>query len=309
MEKTTHHITEYRENQDINFEGITSFKVQNHGESTVDINTVPVYPGQTLKVVEEDGTYCDFNLKAVFTEATKLPKFRAIYKQLDTEAGQEDNKPELVYTATLYNYEVGDIVEFSHNMAGHTILTRSFDGGLTFLPENDIDLGFVPANEIVRYDRGGYLTTTAIQFRNNDLEVNSEVFMVNQPDLEPLIIETAFLRYPGPYIDFETDYPNLEFTPNRNARLKVLFLDYFGGSVEVASSINVIGGVGNSILMESTDYSKFGVRFQDMVSGQLIDIDFWSFTIRDSITGEIIEGSEYDGRPANKIVEYNNNPE
>lgn len=180
MERTTHHITEYRDNQDIDFENITSFKILNHGESTVDINTIPVYPGQMLKIVEEDSTFCSFNLKAVFTESGKLPKFKAIYKQLDgDDSSAIDNlHPNLVYAATLYNYEQGDIVDFSQNIAGHTILTLSFDGGVTFLPENDIDLGFVDANVITTYNLGGSLDTNAIQFRNDDLQVNSEIFVV-----------------------------------------------------------------------------------------------------------------------------------
>jgi hypothetical protein len=179
MEKTTLHITEYRGNQDIDFIDITSFKIQNHGESTVDINTIPVYPGQVLKLVEEDGTRCDLNLKALFSEAGKMPKFKVIYKQLDSESDLvENNNPALVYAATLYSHEQGDIVSFSQNIAGHTYLTRSFDGGLTFLPENDIDLGYVEANTITIYDRGGYLETNAIQFRNDDLGVNSEIFVL-----------------------------------------------------------------------------------------------------------------------------------
>lgn len=179
MEKTTLHINEYRGNQDIDFIDITSFKIQNHGETVVDVNTIPVYPGQILKMVEEDGTRCDFNLKALYAEDGKMPKFKAIYKQLDSENTLlENNNPELVYAATLYGYEEGDILSFSQNIPGHTTLTRSFDGGLTFPHEYDVDLGYVDANTIVTYDRGGYLTTNAIQFRNNDLEVNSEIFMV-----------------------------------------------------------------------------------------------------------------------------------
>lgn len=193
MEKTTSHITEYRDNQDIDFNGITSFKVQNHGESTVDINTIPVYPGQTTTFVEQDGTFCDFNLKSVFTEAGKLPKFKAIYKQLVTEAGENDNLPPVQdYTVTLYNYEKGDIVEFSQNMAGHTILTRSFDGGITFDPTNDIDLGYIPANQVIKYDRGGLLDTEALQFRNVDLAVNSEIFVVIDIVIDPWVITALY---------------------------------------------------------------------------------------------------------------------
>lgn len=181
MDKSTLHINEYRGNQDIDFIDITSFKVLNHGEAIVDVNTLSVYPGETLKIIEEDGTRCDFNLKAVFTEAGKLPKFKVIYKQLDSEGElKTDKNTPLTYIATLYNFEKADIVEFSHNIAGHTTLTRSFDGGVTFLPENDIDLGFVEANVITRYDRGGSFNTNAIQFRNNDLEVNSEVFIIDE---------------------------------------------------------------------------------------------------------------------------------
>ena len=186
MEKTTNHITEYRDNQDINFTGITSFKVQNHGESTVDINTIPVYPGQTTIFVEQDGTFCDFNLKSVFTEEGKLPKFKAIYKQLASEAGSTDNlHPVLDYTVTLYNYDKADIVEFSQNISGHTVLTRSFDDGITFDAANDIDLGHVEANQVIKYDRGGSLDTTAIQFRNEDLAVNSEIFVVTGIVVDP----------------------------------------------------------------------------------------------------------------------------
>ncbi|PKB18377.1 hypothetical protein [Flavobacterium sp. 5] len=182
MDKSTLHITEYRGNQDIDFFDITSFKVLNHGEAIVDVNTIPVYPGQTFKIIEQDGTRCDFNMKAVFTESGKIPKFKVIYKQLDSEGELKiDNlNTPFTYAATLYNFEKADIVEFSHNIAGHTTLTRSFDGGLTFLPENDIDLGFVEANIITKYDRGGSLDTNAIQFRNNDLEVNSEVFIIDE---------------------------------------------------------------------------------------------------------------------------------
>jgi hypothetical protein len=189
MEKTTSHITEYRDNQDIDFNGITSFKVQNHGESTVDINTIPVYPGQTITFVEQDGTFCDFKLKSVFTEEGKLPKFKAIYKQLASEAGSADNlHPVQNYTVTLYNYDKADIVDFSQNISGHTVLTRSFDDGLTFDPSNDIDLGYVPANQVIKYDRGGSLGTTAIQFRNEDLTVNSEIFMVTDIVIDPWVI-------------------------------------------------------------------------------------------------------------------------
>lgn len=178
MEKTTIHITEYRSNQDLNFEGVTSFKILNTGESIVDINTIPVYPGKTLKIVEEDSTFCNFNFKAIFSETAKLPKCKVIYKQLDTESATQNLIPEITYGATLYSYEKGDIVEFSHNKEGRTTLKRSSDGGLNFPAENDIDLGFVAANVVVKYDRGGLLTTNAIQFRNEDLEVNSEVFAV-----------------------------------------------------------------------------------------------------------------------------------
>ena len=180
MEKTTLHITEYRGNQDIDFIDITSFKVQNNGESIVDINTIPVYPGKTIKIVEEDGTRCDFKLKAVFTEDGKMPKMTAIYKQLDSEGElQKDNLHlPLNYTVTLYNYDKADIVEFSQNISGHTVLTRSFNYGFSFYAANDIDLGYVPANQIIKYDRGGSLDTTAIQFRNVDLAVNSEIFVV-----------------------------------------------------------------------------------------------------------------------------------
>lgn len=187
MEKTTLHITEYRGNQDIDFIDITSFKVLNNGESTVNVNTIPVYPGKTIKIVEEDGTRCDFNLKAVFTEEGMMPKFKAIYKQLDSEGELEKDNlhPVLVYTVTLYNYDKADIVEFSQNISGHTVLTRSFDDGITFDPANDIDLGYVAANQIIKYDRGGSLDTTAIQFRNVDLAVNSEIFVVTDIVVDP----------------------------------------------------------------------------------------------------------------------------
>lgn len=187
MEKTTLHITEYRGNQDIDFIDITSFKVQNNGESIVDINTIPVYPGKTIKIVEEDGTRCDFKLKAVFTEDGKMPKMTAIYKQLDSEGElQKDNLHlPLNYTVTLYNYDKGDIVEFSQNISGHTVLTRSFNYGFSFDAANDIDLGYVPANQVIKYDRGGSLDTTAIQFRNVDLAVNSEIFVVTGIVVDP----------------------------------------------------------------------------------------------------------------------------
>ena len=186
MEKSIFNITEYFENQDIDFQGITSFKVQNNGESLVDINTIPVYPGETTILVEADTTFCDFNLKAVFTEEGKLPKFKAIYKQLESEAGSTDNlHPVLDYTVTLYNYDKGDIVEFSQNISGHTVLTRSFNYGFSFYAANDIDLGYVPANQVIKYDRGGSLDTTAIQFRNVDLAVNSEIFVVTGIVVDP----------------------------------------------------------------------------------------------------------------------------
>lgn len=186
MEKTTSHITEYRDNQDIDFNGITSFKVQNHGESTVDINTIPVYPSKTRTFVEENGTFCDFKLKAIFTEAGKLPKFKVIYMQLASEAGSTDNlHPELYYAVTLYSYDRGDVVKFSQNISGHTILTRSLDGGSTFDPANDIDLGYVSANQAIKYDRGGSLDTNAIQFRNVDLALDSEIFMVDRFIIDP----------------------------------------------------------------------------------------------------------------------------
>lgn len=180
MEKTKLHITEYRGDQEIQFFGITSFKVQNHGEAVIEINTIPIYPNQTVKIIEEDGTQCDFKLAAKFTESGKMPKFKTIYKQFgDGECVDllNQNRP---YTVTFYSYEVGDVINFSQNMSGHTTLTRSYDGGQTFLPENDIDLGFVPANEVIKYDSLGSLETTSIQFRNNDLLVNSEIFTVRE---------------------------------------------------------------------------------------------------------------------------------
>jgi len=200
MDQTNLHITEYRGEQLIDFFGITSFKVQNHGEAVVEINTIPVYPGQTKKIIEEDGTFCDFTLHAKFTEENKIPKFKTIYKQFGNAECYPHLHPDLVYTATLYNYEQGDIVEFSQNIAGHTILTRSFDGGVTFLPENDIDLGFVEANVITTYDRGGSLDTNAIQFRNDDLVVNSEIFVVGVVapiPLEVQIFKSDFTPYTG----------------------------------------------------------------------------------------------------------------
>jgi hypothetical protein len=178
MDKTTLHTTEYRGDQLIDFFGITSFKVQNHGEAVVEINTIPIYPGQTLKIIEEDSTQCDFTLQAKFTEEGKIPKFRAIYKQFGNADCYPHLHPALEYAVTLYGYEQGDIVDFSQNISGHTFLTRSFDGGVTFPPENDIDLGFVEANQVVKYDLGGSLDTNAIQFRNDDSELDSEIFMV-----------------------------------------------------------------------------------------------------------------------------------
>lgn len=193
MDATNLHITEYRGNQEIDFFGITSFKVQNHGESVVEINTIPIYPGKTVKIIEEDGTMCDFLLTAKFTEEGKIPKFRAIYKQFGNADCYDHLHGELEYAVTLYNYELGDIVQFSQNIAGSTILTRSFDGGLTFLPENDINLGFVEANQIIKYDLGGSLDTTAIQFRNDDLGADSEIFMVNVIETVPPF--AAFVTY------------------------------------------------------------------------------------------------------------------
>jgi hypothetical protein len=186
MEKSIFNITEYFENQDIDFQGITSFKVQNNGESTVDINEIPVYPGKTLILVEADSTFCDFNLKAVFTEEGKLPKFKAIYKQLESESGSTDNlHPDIEhhYTVTLYSYDKPDVVEFSQNQSGHTFLMRSFegfdiDGNVNFDPAHEIDLGYVEANQVFKYAGNGSFDTTIIAFRNNDVGGYSDNFIV-----------------------------------------------------------------------------------------------------------------------------------
>lgn len=250
MDLTTLHITEYRGNQDIDFSGITSFKVQNHGEAVVEINTIPIYPGKTVKIVEEDGTRCDFKMIAKFTEEGKIPKFRAIYKQFDEGFPVDNLNPVLDYAVTLYNYELGDVVEFSQNIAGSTILTRSFDGGLTFPPENDIDLGFIAANQIIRYDLGGSLDTNAIQFRNNDLAENSEIFIVG-------VVPYPFNIYDVSGNEGGTNKSgtrNILFTPNKSGQLDIYIntlddsdLNYLTLNPEIGYSSN-----GNSNFFRKT---------------------------------------------------------
>jgi hypothetical protein len=214
MDATNLHITEYRGNQEIDFFGITSFKVQNHGEAIVEINTIPIYPGKTVKIIEEDNTQCDFKMIAKFNEEGKLPKFRAIYKQFgNADCYDHLHQPE-AYKVTLYGYELGDIIDFSQNIAGHTFMTRSFDGGITFPPENDIDLGFIEANNIIGYNLGGSLETNAIQFRNEDLAENSEIFIVGAVVEPPFTVITNLEINSGPTL----------FAPNVSGTIILLSL-------------------------------------------------------------------------------------
>lgn len=195
METSNLHITEYRGNQDISFVDITSMKVQNHGEAVIDINSIAIYPGETVKLIEEDGTKCAFNLLASFSEQGKMPKFRLIYKKL-TALAPIDNKrvirDAIPYAVRLLNYKQGDEFEFTQNISGLVTLKRSFQSDSLanlnngFENQFDIDLGFVEADTVVKYDRGGALDTHAIKFFNRTTAANSEIFMVNG-NVMPLI--------------------------------------------------------------------------------------------------------------------------
>lgn len=266
MDKTTLHITEYRGEQLIDFFGITSFKVQNHGESVVEINTIPIYPGKTVKIIEEDSTQCDFTLHAKFTEEGKMPKFRAIYKQFGNADCYPHLHPELVYTVTLYNYEQGDVIDFSQNISGHTILTRSFDGGVTFPPENDIDLGFVEANQIVKYDLGGSLETNAIQFRNDDLEADSEIFMVgNAASNVPCIVHVSQNRS-GSWSSFSVSKDS-EITISFTTPRPDVSFDYPLGLIAKETSVDFPWELFNPV-------SHTGIEFIDTITGVILEKHF-----------------------------------
>lgn len=276
MDATNLHITEYRGEQVIDFFGITSFKVQNHGEAVVEINTIPIYPGKTVKIIEEDSTQCDFRMTAKFTEEGKIPKFRAIYKQFGNADCYDHLHQQVPYAATLYNYEQGDVVEFSQNISGHTILTRSFDGGVTFLPENDIDLGFIEANQAVKYDLGGSLETNAIQFRNDDLAANSEIFVVGAV-IEP-IVATLYEADASPYLNIDYYPPlfNVDFDGEVLLRYKKLLKYELGvpiyenGFTTVSLGIGV-ANVNRALVVPPHPYvdSMLWYRFQNAITGAL----------------------------------------
>lgn len=185
METTNLNITEYVGNQEIDFFGITSFKVQNHGEAVIDVNSIAIYPGETVKIIEEDGTKCDFRLSAKFSEAGKMPKFRVIYKKFGTVPSVDTlhpvNEP---YVVQLLNYELGDKFSFIQNKSGHTTVYRAFqsedlDFNGNFPNYYGIQLGIVEANTVVKYDLGGRLDTHALKFFNGETNESSEIFMVN----------------------------------------------------------------------------------------------------------------------------------
>jgi hypothetical protein len=195
MEATTLHITEYIGNQEIDFFGITSFKVQNHGEAVIDVNTIAVYPGETFTLIEQDFTKCDFRLSAKFSEAGKMPKFRVIYKKIDGRSDVNVLLPEdglYPYKVNLLNYELGDQLEFIHNKAGLVLLQRSFEfnanGDLIFENEHSISISaFTEANTVVKYDQGGSFDTKAIRFWNYTTDEYSEIFMVNG-NVRPVVV-------------------------------------------------------------------------------------------------------------------------
>lgn len=244
MDKTTLHITEYRGDQELDFFGITSFKVQNHGEAVVEINTIPIYPGKIVKIIEEDSTQCDFKMIAKFTEEGKIPKFRAIYKQFgNADCYDHLHQPE-AYKVTLYNYDQGDVIDFSQNISGHTILTRSFDGGFTFPIENDIDLGFIEANQVVKYDLGGSLDTNAIQFRNDDLAQNSEIFVVGVVVEPPFAVELT--------VHWETLIPE-RFAVNFTGEVIVEYRRHYMNDGVLMISDWQQASLGNSIVGEEKD--------------------------------------------------------
>lgn len=79
MQRSNFITTEYRGNQVISLNGVTSLAVFNSGNCVVVVNGKPIYQGQKEILVVPDGTYSDLSLGVEFIEfEINIPKKEAV---------------------------------------------------------------------------------------------------------------------------------------------------------------------------------------------------------------------------------------
>lgn len=100
MQRSNFITTEYRGNQVIPLNGVTSLAVFNSGNCVVVVNGKPIYQGQKEILVVPDGTYSDLSLDVEFIEfEINIPKRNAVTVALPTPRPME--QPKYNYNKTI----------------------------------------------------------------------------------------------------------------------------------------------------------------------------------------------------------------